>query len=1015
MTDFATLALQIDSTAVKTGADELDKLTAAGGRVEKATKGFQGEWVKASSEAGRLRMGLVGAEEQMNRVTASAGAQKAGMQQLGYQLGDAATMFASGSSAAQIFGTQLGQTLQAVQLMSGGTSGLAAFLGGPWGIALTVATTAMIPFISRLFDSESAAKNAAAGYRSAADEARGLAGAMNGLKLAEKQGELNKARERALQLEIEIDKFGGRVRSDGTIENVYKQQQELKKVRWEIVQLDNVTKLAEAENEKLNKSMAATARTAISSGGAVATHARAVRASTVAAVEQKPVVDAQAEAYARLAKEAGSAAAQIEKALNASLKTGLGQMQDEIARGTSGWLEAANDNAKATADWNTELQDTIRLLDQLGGFGQVLGNIGSIFEAIGSGNWQNVNGPLGIIGKSLGGVLNNSYVTGMDDDGRWIKSLGEVLRENLDKVFGGQGSFVQALQSAGVGMAAGGLINGQSNSGFGSAVGGILGEVAGKAIGKTIGGTLGKALGPLGSIAGGILGGALGGLFKTVQSGYAQVRSGTVAGTYGRTGELQSGAAASAGGIVSQINSIADALGVTAGAYDFDIGKKDDKFVLNTGSRGVMNFDTEAQAVEAALREAVADGAFNGISDGAKRLLEGSGGIQGQLAKAVTFQNVFTALQEKTDPLGYSLGQIDKQFAKLKTIFDEAGATAGEYAQLEQLIAAQRQEVIDDDAADKLAKLNERRSLEVRLMEAQGNASAALAMQREIERSETDASLRAILGQIYAAEDLARAQQTAAAAAETLANATRLIANERSGIEEKLLQLQGNTAALRARELAALDPSNRALQKQVFALEDAQAAQNALTQATEQAQSRFKSFADQLRGFADDLTGTGGAASYRGSRAQLMATGALAAAGNEDALSKLTGVSQAFLEVARNQASSSAQYQREVAFVRGYLNTAIAVADGGGVTGIAGASGTPAQIAAANGQVNASLLSEMQAMRAEVAAQRAETRAANEALVIANNKMMRLQERWDRGGSIAVVTDADRPIVTEAA
>lgn len=664
----------------------------------------------------------------------------------------------------------------------------------------------------------------------------------------------------------------------------------------------------------------------------------------------KALVDETGKAWAEIIKQARDTADEVAKALAGDLKTGLAQMQDEIVRGTSGWLEAANDNAKATAAWNVELQDTIRLLDGLGGFGSTLANIGAIFESIGSGNWQNVNGPLGVIGKSLGGVLNNSFVTGMDDDGRWIKSLGEVLRENLDKVFGEAGSFTKTLQAAGVGMAAGQMVNGSSNSGIGSAIGGALGDKLGTKVFtkgfEKIAKGLGDFAGPLGSILGGILGGALGGLFKTVQSGYAQVRGGAVSGTYGRTGELRSGAETAASGIVSQISALADALGVRAGAYDFDIGKRDDKYIVNAHDRGLHSFDTEAEAVAFAIREAVADGAFNGIADGAKRLLENSGDLQGQIAKAITFQGVFTSLQEKTDPLGYALGQIDKQFAKLTAIFDEAGATAAEYAQLEQLIAMQRQEVIEDNAAEALTKLNERRSLEVRLMEAQGNASAALALQREIERSETDATLRSLLDQIYAAEDAASAQQE-------------------------------------------------------------------LTRATEQAQARFKSFADQLRGFADDLTSTGGAASYRGTRAQLMATGSLAAAGNEDALAKLTGVSQAFLDTARNQASTAAQYQRDVAFVRGYLNTAIAVAEGGLASGIA--DGTPAQIAAANAEVNASLLSEMQAMRAEVAAQRSETRAANEALVIANNKMMRLQERWDRGGSLAVVTDEDRPLKTEAA
>lgn len=900
----------------------------------------------------------------LQAVTTSAGAQKQGMQQLGYQLGDAATMFSSGATVAQIFGTQLGQTLQAVQLMTGGTSGLAAFLGGPWGIALSVAAIAMVPFIGKLFDSESAARNAAEGYRTAADEARGLAGAMNNLKLTETYGKLNKARERAMELEGQIMAVGPLNMKAGYLKDNFKDKQELQGLRWEIVKLENVTKLAETENERLNKSMAATARSAISSGGAVAGHTRATQASIGAGAVHKEIIDEQAEAYARLAKEASSAAIEIAKALAASLEGSLSQMQDEIARGTSPWLQAANDNAKATANWNTELQETIRLLDGLGGFGSVLGNIGAIFEAIGSGNWQNVNGPLGIIGKSLGGVLNNTYTTGMDDNGRWIKSFGEILTEKLDGVFGEAGSFKKVLQSAGVGMAAGQLINGSKNSGLGSAIGGALGDKIGSKVFKngfeTIAKGLGDFAGPLGSIVGGVLGGVVGSLFKKTTSGYASVTNkGVTSG--GNDASLAASSKTSGSGIQSAIAGIADQLGGTVGDYAVAIGKRSSGWIKVSASGNgqaaagkkvtsdiVYNGKDEAEALRIAVLNAIQDGAIQGVRAGTQALLSKNGDIEAQLAKALQFENVFTTLKQKTDPLGYALGQIDRQFTKLKTVFDEAGATAADYAQLEQLIALQRQEAMDEEAARQLDKLNERRSLEVRLMEAQGNAAGALALQRTIERSETEASLRGLMDQIYAAEDLAAAQQAAATAAEA-------------------------------------------------------------------AQAKFRSFATDLRKFANELTGSDGVASYRGSRAQLMATGALAAAGNVDALSNLNGVAQAFIDLAKDQSSTAAQYQREVAMVRSYLNTAIAVADGGTITGLAGASGTAEQIAAANGQVNASLLTEMQAVRAEVSAQRAEVRAANEALVVANNKMARLQERWDRGGSIAVVTDDDRPIKTVAA
>lgn len=53
-------------------------------------------------------------------------------------------------------------------------------------------------------------------------------------------------------------------------------------------------------------------------------------------------------------------------------------------------------------------------------------------------------------------------------------------------------------------------------------------------------------------------------------------------------------------------------------------------------------------------------------------------------------------------------------------------------------------------------------------------------------------------------------------------------ASEREQLERQLLQLQGNTMELRRRELAALNPANRALQEMVWRLEDAKAAMDGL-------------------------------------------------------------------------------------------------------------------------------------------------------------------------------------------
>lgn len=106
-------------------------------------------------------------DQNFRKVGQSAAIQRTGLQQLSFQLNDVATMYAMGARPMQIFASQSGQILQAVQLATGGTSRLAAFLGGPWGIALTSAAIVLTPFITKLFD----AKNAAEQMGDAAAEA----------------------------------------------------------------------------------------------------------------------------------------------------------------------------------------------------------------------------------------------------------------------------------------------------------------------------------------------------------------------------------------------------------------------------------------------------------------------------------------------------------------------------------------------------------------------------------------------------------------------------------------------------------------------------------------------------------------------------------------------------------------------------------------------------------------------------------------------------------------------------
>ncbi len=92
------------------------------------------------------------------RAVVSTGQLKAGTQQLSYQIGDVAASFASGTPIIQIFGQQIGQTIQAVTLMKGESTGLIGFLAGPWGAVLTGAAIIAATLGSKLLEGGEAAK-----------------------------------------------------------------------------------------------------------------------------------------------------------------------------------------------------------------------------------------------------------------------------------------------------------------------------------------------------------------------------------------------------------------------------------------------------------------------------------------------------------------------------------------------------------------------------------------------------------------------------------------------------------------------------------------------------------------------------------------------------------------------------------------------------------------------------------------------------------------------------------------
>lgn len=217
------------------------------------------------------------------------------------------------------------------------------------------------------------------------------------------------------------------------------------------------------------------------------------------------------------------------------------------------------------------------------------------------------------------------------------------------------------------------------------------------------------------------------------------------------------------------------------------------------------------------------------------------------------------------------------------------------------------------------------------------------------------------------------------------------ILSERQDLERKLLEQQGDTAAIRALDLAQLDESNRALQQQIWALQDAKEAADAAQQLKDAWTSVGDSIMDEvnrIRGISDG-SGTGSFATLMG---QFNAAASAAKAGDQDAASSLPGMSQALLQAAQLAATSRQELDRVKAQTAATLESvyaAIMSANGSG-TGVATGVGAPtgtilsaaataAQVSTGSVEANDNMAAEIKALREEIAGMRAENNAGHAA------------------------------------
>ena len=295
------------------------------------------------------------------------------------------------------------------------------------------------------------------------------------------------------------------------------------------------------------------------------------------------------------------------------------------------------------------------------------------------------------------------------------------------------------------------------------------------------------------------------------------------------------------------------------------------------------------------------------------------------------------------------------------------GAIVGGISSLFGSSKAKKQEKAEAEArrlAEEQARLqavaNERRALEIQLMELQGDSAGALAAARADELAKMDASNRALKEQTWALQDAAEAKAKADALAAEAAQQAATLATEGRGLEIQLLEAMGKTdeaAKMRlADERALVDESLRGLFDQVQAERDLTAARDAATEAAQRAKdaaesllasqqsdaanlvatakqslkaaydaqvSEIKAGRDQMEGYAKSFRefrmGLSGAAE---SGANFYAIAAKARLGDTDAMGQLVGAAQAANTSALSGASTQVEFLREQARIRAAVQAA---------------------------------------------------------------------------------------------
>ncbi len=735
----------------KAAVDAIGSTTTAVGGLTEAERDSVGAAKAAAQAQAQL-------DRAQTSAAGSARAQRAGMQQLGLQFGDFTQQVSLGINPVVAFGQQAGQAAYAASQMGGAVGAVGTFLAGPWGAIILAATTVVGGFAYQMLTAGDAADQKAQKLRTLEDAVKDLDAATGAsTKNSEEQVRLHreevlriaeltvgirtlaKAKLEAALADAEALRASAQYSGGGDPGAVASGQAVIGRdieariagLKQQIAEANKTIAAgtgAQAGVDLYNSRRAAAAATNAAAAAtqkyereetrldaALAAHKITIAQHTAGLIEAKRVQETETNAKrdaAAATREAAKEQRQADRDAKAYAKT-IDDLAASLAKANSAVGELANTSASPAAvaafvrdaagrsakeREDTGLAASVKMAEAALDNDYATRTGHAIGESFGETSLAFSDA----IGRAIGGKLGSKV-------GGFASLLG------ADKgAFGGE--FKTAFQSSfkqlgekldflpkGLGSVAGKAFAGASQGQFASSIAGAIGIQQSK-LGAQIGGALGSYFGPLGSIAGGLIGGTIGGLLKKTKFASATVSGSggalTTGDATGNNAGYRKAADALGSSVGDAVQAIVQQLGGSIGDFKVSIGQRKGKFVVDgsgsgrTKGGGVQSFGSESEAVQAALADAIRDGAVGGVSPRIQGVLkEYADNVNKAVAEALKVKSIEDLLANRDNPFATAFRDFEYQ---AKQRLDAATKYGFDVVEIEKITGEERAKLVKD-------------------------------------------------------------------------------------------------------------------------------------------------------------------------------------------------------------------------------------------------------------------------------------------------------------------------------